>query len=171
MSKESTDGAAGDTPVPIQGVQRRHADRPKGLPLDHDAEIELPGGSVLEFGLRPGLDAAALKHAYLAACLAIRGVPLTPSAIRIRKELMAVRDAPARNNLPHSHTASRISIVRTYLPPGEQPLALVELPATDTEPPQLMLSLADTILVSWPFDDISVQLSQGAPIDQPDVDR
>jgi hypothetical protein len=116
-----------------------------------------PGASVLTTRRPPPehlYRLAALKHAYLASCLHLGFVPDTPSARRIRAELLAARDAPNWRKVPPGATAAELTIFRTYLPPTEPTLGLVEI-VVDGEPTgEYFISLAGTVLVSWPFEDV-----------------
>jgi hypothetical protein len=98
---------------------------------------------------------AALKHVYLAACLWLRAIPEGGSAERISGELLAVRDAPVKAAMPISAEAGRLRLGRTYQERTGAPLALHTEPRDEGEPPSFMVSLAGTVLVSWPLDDIS----------------
>jgi hypothetical protein len=91
-----------------EGVNgRRHAGRatvrqtPQGgfvvIPDKVDAEILATFGPDAEFEMSWRQDLtryriAALKHAYLAACLCVGAIPDTSSAERIRRDLIAARD-------------------------------------------------------------------------------
>jgi hypothetical protein len=95
---------------------------------------------------------AALKHAYLAACLYLGYVPDIPDAVEIRADLIAARDTPRHLPPPPSQHAERLSLYRSDLLPQGPPLAIVatrpDHPDDEAEP---LISLAGTLFVSWPF--------------------
>jgi hypothetical protein len=98
---------------------------------------------------------AALKHVYLAACLHFGDIPSARSAERIRGALCVARDASDRRSIPASDDAQRLRILRTYRAPSGPSLALMEeLDTNGQATGQPLISLAGTILVSWPFDDL-----------------
>lgn len=106
-----------------------------------------------------------LKSAYLAACLSLRAVPPLESANEIRAELLAARDALSRAAVAMGERARSLKVWRTGRAASGPPLALVktvpELSPTaeggSAEPSQAgeyLISLAGTLLVSWPFPEI-----------------
>lgn len=106
-----------------------------------------------------------LKSAYLAACLSLRGVPILESANEIRAELLAARDAPSRAAVAMGERARELKVWRTGSAASGPPLTLVRTvpelspegeggnaqPSTGGE---YLISLAGTLLVSWPFPEI-----------------
>jgi hypothetical protein len=98
---------------------------------------------------------AALKTAYLAACLLVKDIPVTPEAAAIRTELLAARDAPRDAPLTESAFCAGLTIWRSHGPstPGE--IALVQTRpsggAEDGSEPEFAISIAGTLLVSWPI--------------------
>ena len=94
---------------------------------------------------------AALKNAYLAACLLLRKIPDTPQADAVRDELMNVRDAPRRHQPVTGKQFAGILVGRSHGPavPGE--VALVEVHPSSGKAPQIAISLARTLLVGWPL--------------------
>jgi hypothetical protein len=94
---------------------------------------------------------AALKSAYLAVCLLLRSIPQTPQAAAIRAELLAERDAPRGHRVSASPVRDSLEIWRSHGPamPGE--IALVRARPADTATPVIALSLARTLLVTWPI--------------------
>jgi hypothetical protein len=95
---------------------------------------------------------AALKHAFLAACLYLGYVPGIPDAIEIRAHLLAARDTPRHMRLPVNMHAERLSIYRSDLPPQGPPLAIVATrPVSRDQEPEYLISLAGTLFVSWQF--------------------
>jgi hypothetical protein len=107
----TADGIVGARKLP-RLLHRRTADGKFALiidgPMHPDAEPMLKGP---EFALQfvppnPRLyKLAALKHAYLAACLDLRAIPQTLCADVIRRDLLAARDAPSRREIPPSEYA------------------------------------------------------------------
>lgn len=98
---------------------------------------------------------AALKHAYLAACLHLREIPDTGEAHRIRSDLVAARDATTFELLPHSAAAAALGLARSFAPPNGPPLALLAMPAVESGGPSTpWISLAGTLAVQWPFSDV-----------------
>lgn len=98
---------------------------------------------------------ALLKHAYLAACLYLRQAPGAGDAQTIRDDLLTVRDLPRKASPPESEIASRLDIYRSGVGRQGPPLALVaqaDPRARDAEP-QVLISLAGVVFVSWPFND------------------
>lgn len=93
---------------------------------------------------------AALKNAYLGACLMRRQIPETPQAVAIRAELVAARDAGRREALEVSPLCDGLQIWKSHGPavPGE--IALVCIQPPDAASPIFALSLARTLVVSWP---------------------
>lgn len=91
---------------------------------------------------------AALKHAYLAACLDRCEIPYTPSAESIRADLLAARAASSGREVPTSDYAAAISLSRSYQQPNGPPLALA---LDDSQ--EVWILLAGTIGVPWPIPD------------------
>jgi hypothetical protein len=122
-----------------------------------DPEVQEAGMENLEVSILPRdmrrVRLAALKHAYLAACLCLGGIPLTDSADRIRAALLEARDANRDQPLTGSQEADRLRMGRTRTGVQGPPLALMatSLPNGETH---FLLSLAGTLLISWPFDDL-----------------
>lgn len=113
---------------------------------------------------------AAMKHAYLAACLLLGGIPFTDEADRIREALVAARDASPRDMLSDCAEADRLVLARTGVAPQGPPLALM-LEHVEDGPGRHVLSLAGTIVVSWPFMDIPPQRFEfGGKVDRPITD-
>ncbi|MBO3752157.1 hypothetical protein J5X84_39365 [Streptosporangiaceae bacterium NEAU-GS5] len=97
---------------------------------------------------------AALKSAYLAACLHLGRVPETPSAKQIRADLLAARDAP-KGSHPTSTAAAQVKLWRTYADPNGPVLALLENSDATEFADRHLISLAGTVIVSWPFPEMS----------------
>jgi hypothetical protein len=94
-----------------------------------------------------------LKSAYLAACLRLSGVPDIPSAREIRAELHAARATRRRRDVTLGERARALGIYRTGDGAGGPPLALVRSEVEGGE--RFLLSLAGSMLVDWPFPEIS----------------
>ena len=90
---------------------------------------------------------AALKHAYLAACCQLGVIPSGDEADRIRRDLIAARDAPSNAVVPPSETARSLGLMRSFDPPSGPSLALASVAGDG----RVWLSLAGTLLVQWPF--------------------
>ena len=95
--------------------------------------------------------AAALKHAYLAACVCLRQIPMTPLADQVRAELLAVRDA-TRGKEPLGEIAAGLRLSRSYAPATDPAVSLVALQTDSGEVVDVGLSLAGTLFVSWPLE-------------------
>lgn len=111
-----------------------------------------------------------LKNAFLAACLHLRGVPMTISAAEIRAELVAARDTRQRRDVQLGPRAKALRAARTGQPADGTRLALLRTDGVDQ--PAFMISLAGTVVVEWPFPDVDpigqrVQLDP-APAQAPD---
>lgn len=92
---------------------------------------------------------AALKHAYLAACLHARSIPTTAAAETLRSELLAARDAPNNRSVPASSIAAGLQLGRSFAPQEAPPLAVCSV-RTDDEPESVGVLLAGAVVVSWP---------------------
>jgi hypothetical protein len=124
-------------------------------PLHPDVESLLTGPQfTLQFTPPdPGrYELAALKHAYLAACLTLRATPETPTADVIRHDLQAARDAPSRAEVPTSEYALAMPLMRTHEQPAEPSVALSIVERPD-RPAEYWVLLAGSIAVPWPLPD------------------
>jgi hypothetical protein len=98
---------------------------------------------------------ALLKHAYLAACLYFGSVPDTADARTIRADLLAVRDLPRNSGPPPCEAANRLKVYRSHVGAQGPTLALVARPgAEDDAEPEILISLAGALFVSWPIRDL-----------------
>lgn len=95
---------------------------------------------------------AALKHAYLAACLALGEIPNTAHAAALRGVLLATRDARRGELPPENNLAKTIRIARSNQPAHGTTVLLVALVDAANEIVDYGLSLAGTLFVSWPLD-------------------
>lgn len=98
-----------------------------------------------------------LKSAYLAACLHFGGVVHTPSMMAARDELLRARDAKSRRAVPLGPISRELKVHRTGVAASGPSLALL-LSEHDGQSTYL-ISLAGTILVEWPFQDLDPMLS------------
>ena len=124
-------------------------------PMHPDAEPMLKESEFALLFLPPNprfYKLAALKHAYLAACLDLRDIPRTPSADVIRRDLLAARDAPSRRETPASEYALSMPLMRTLEQPRGPSLALGYVQRPDGLA-EWWISLAGTIAVPWPLPD------------------
>lgn len=124
-------------------------------PVHPDAEPMLRGPDFILNLVPPSprlYKLAALKHAYLGACLDARAIPQTPCANLIRRDLLAARDAPSRAEVPASDYALSMPLMRTHEQPRGPSLALGYLhrPGGLAE---WWIALAGTIAVPWPMPD------------------
>ena len=93
---------------------------------------------------------ALLKHAYLAACLHLQGVPNTEEAAAIRADLLAARETRRREELPPIE--ERVVVYRGGVGRPGPPLALVAMDPPDGGEQRPLISLAGVLFVSWPFE-------------------
>lgn len=96
---------------------------------------------------------AALKHAYLGACLVLGRIPHTPLARQIRHDLIAVRDTPDRDALPASECAEALRINKTHAPASSVSVGLVEVLDANGARVDRGLLLAGTLFISWPLEE------------------
>jgi len=109
-----------------------------------------------EFGLEfheremSRVNVAVLKHAYLAACLALGEIPEGLHADRIRRLLVDARDLDRDAELPSSQIVEDM-IWRTHTAPRGPSLALM---IRDGDAPELWISLAGVVGVRWPLPEL-----------------
>jgi hypothetical protein len=98
---------------------------------------------------------AALKNAYLAACLLLEQIPKTPLADAVRAELVAAVRRPRDEPFELSDHCKRLMIGHSYGPaePGEIALSVSE---PSPGKPEFVVTLARTMAVSWPLEPITV---------------
>lgn len=99
---------------------------------------------------------AALKSAYLAACLFLEGIPVSAKSIEARALLVAARDTNVPSELPHSRMLDELKIGRSFASANGR-IELV-VPKGSDNLNELTVSLMGTLSVSWPlepFDDFS----------------
>jgi hypothetical protein len=94
---------------------------------------------------------AALKSAYLAACLILREVPRTERAEAIRAELVAARDRNRDEAFELSPLAQSMQISRTAVEPEPGEIALVHLTHGDGSA-TYVISFNRVFAIDWPLD-------------------
>jgi hypothetical protein len=94
---------------------------------------------------------AALKSAYLGACLVTGEILTTPEADQVRAELLAARDLRRRDAMTLGPAARAIRIARSHGPASPGHVALVHAQPSNNSDPHFAISLAGTLLVSWVF--------------------
>ncbi len=104
---------------------------------------------------------AALKTAYVAACLIMKEVPRTEHAAAIRAELMAARDRDRGEDYELSALAQSIQVSRTAADPVPGEIALVEMTAADGSR-FFAVGFNRVFAVDWPLDPIFIW-EPGAP--------
>jgi hypothetical protein len=102
---------------------------------------------------------AALKHAYLGACLALGEVPNTELAAAVRGVLVASRDGDRGELPPETGLASGLRVAQSHQPAHGPTIVLAALVDAGGGVLDWGLSFAGTLFVSWPLD---VELLQQA---------
>lgn len=117
-----------------------------------DLEVVLPDPAKYQL--------AALKHAYLAACLDRQEIPDTATARQIRRDLLAARDAPPGSPLSISDYARSIPLMRSYEQHAGPPLALgrVDGAARLDGRSEVCILLGGSLCMSWPMPDFGPAL-------------
>lgn len=95
---------------------------------------------------------AALKHAYLAACLALGDIPDTEHAAYIRGVLVATRDGKRGDLPPETGLSTGLRLSRSHQPAQGPTILLVALVDAHGTPVDYGFSFAGTLFVSWPLD-------------------
>lgn len=95
---------------------------------------------------------AALKHAYLAACLALGEVPDTDHAAAVRAVLVATRDRERGQLPPETGLSKGLRLARSHQPAQGPTVLLVALVDAEGRPTDYGVSFAGTLFVSWPLD-------------------
>ncbi|CAM5282787.1 HNH endonuclease [Leifsonia shinshuensis] len=97
---------------------------------------------------------AAVKSAYLAACLAVRAIPTGSRADALRAELVAARDTPRDNSIELSPLMKSIRVARTAgtVNPGE--ILLMAPTELETDDVGFVISFNRVFAVDWPLDPI-----------------
>lgn len=94
---------------------------------------------------------AALKSAYLGACLIAGEILMTPEAEQVRAELMAARELRRSDSVILGPAATSMRLARSQGPAAPGEIALVHSQPSDDTAPHFAVSLAGTLLVSWVF--------------------
>lgn len=95
---------------------------------------------------------ALLKNAYLAAVLHLGYAPHTDDFVAARAELIAARDARRRHDVQMGEMAAKVTAYRTGRPAHGPELALAQ--EGEGASSRFLISLAGTLLVPWPFDEV-----------------
>ena len=95
---------------------------------------------------------AALKHAYLGACLCLGGIPASPLSHQVRTELVAARDSRRGMPFPESMAATNLRVHKSNAEGAGPAVALVALIDDDGGIADVGISLAGTLFVSWPLE-------------------
>ncbi len=98
---------------------------------------------------------AAVKSAYLAACVAMRAVPRTPRADVLRAELLALRDLPRSHRLQLSPLMESIRVARSAAEPAPGDIMLMTGPGADNSTTRFVISFSRVFAVDWPLDPIT----------------
>lgn len=155
---------AGDGAPGLQAVPRvLHRQTPDGAIVEvyevasEAASLNLRQGG-LEATYTPPVPAryraAALKHAYLAACCALERILEGAIADEIRAELVAARDAPRDRPFPFGRSARQLELLRTVDGPSGPSLALVSSSGSGSARSSTYVSLCGVVLVGWLFDEL-----------------
>lgn len=97
---------------------------------------------------------AAVKAAYLAACLMLGMVPRTARAAAVRAELIAARDHPRDYEL--GPALNSIALARTTVEPQPGKIALLEMPLPDGSI-NYAIGFNHVFAVDWPLDRITLE--------------
>lgn len=105
--------------------------------------------------------ASLLKHAYLAACLTNREIPMTAEADRIRAVLVAGRDRDAATLETAQKALDYRPTVAWIEAPNAPPILLLETDETDEN--RWMFILGGRFMVQWPFKSLEPVLAGRLP--------
>jgi hypothetical protein len=120
-----------------------------------DPESQAALAHAREFGLEfrqrdmSRVKVAALKHAYLAACIALGRIPAGVQADNIRQLLMCARDVDRDAELPSNQILDDMEIWRTHAKPSGPSLALMAHERDGAT--ELWISLAGVAGIRWPL--------------------
>jgi hypothetical protein len=93
---------------------------------------------------------SVVKSAYLAACVFLSGIPDTPRARSLRKDLVAARDSSPRNLPPLGAVANDIRVFRGIEEPKSGQLTLVRIPVL--APNEWWISWSESVFIEWPLE-------------------
>ncbi|SCL32889.1 hypothetical protein GA0074692_3436 [Micromonospora pallida] len=121
---------------------------------DPSLEEMLRSGEVDLNGLLPDRNRyrlALLKQAYLGMCIALKGIPRGAISDQVRRDLIATRDAPSRQEVPTSALALGQFVRRFNQPQTDAPAALAVYSDNGRELSGVIL--VGRIFVAWEFRD------------------
>jgi hypothetical protein len=95
---------------------------------------------------------AAVKSAYLAACVALREVPRTPRSEELRLALVAARDSPRDARIDATDLMKSIRIGRLS---GEPLPGEIRLMATRPDAGRVVISFNRVVAIDWPLEPIT----------------
>ncbi|MEB0000412.1 HNH endonuclease [Cryobacterium sp. RTS3] len=107
---------------------------------------------------------AAVKTAYLAACLIMREIPRTPHSDAIRAELLAARDRDRAESYELSSLLKSIQMSRSEAEPVLGEICLTSLSLQDGSI-SYAISFNRVFAVDWPLDPIRVEVCESLPND------
>lgn len=143
LLRSLTDG----TPVLLFDAGRFDSDLAEAMSRIGTSEFKLTHGLPDPAAIK----IAALKHAYLGSCLAMRQVVDTPRSRAVRAELIAARDTPRDQPLVLGPIAQNLAVRITGMDPMDQSILIVDwLGPNDAVLTDVLL--AGTVAVSWPLE-------------------
>jgi hypothetical protein len=93
---------------------------------------------------------AALKQAYLAACILMRSIPTTHQSEALRQQLIAARDAPDSGSVPSSEIAAALRLARASERAENLPTLATCAVKENGETIWMGVLLGGSIAVEWP---------------------
>ncbi|MFG3343054.1 hypothetical protein [Glycomyces sp. NPDC048151] len=94
---------------------------------------------------------AAIKSAYLSACLIVQAIPETPEAEAIRQVLLTAIETPRHQPVPMTGLPDGMWLARIPGPGVRGEAALVRVTIEGGGEPKFAIMLARKILVAWPI--------------------
>ncbi|WP_349885567.1 HNH endonuclease [Microbacterium sp. WHRI 7836] len=128
---------------------RRDPEVDRILQAGESFEITYPQADVMRMRV------AAVKSAYLAACAAMRTVPRSPRADKLRSELLALRDVSRSQRLQLSPLMKSIQIARTAAEPAPGEIALMVGADAEKTRTRFVISFNRVFAVDWPLEPIT----------------
>lgn len=98
---------------------------------------------------------AAVKSAYLAACVALRAVPNSLRGEALRAELLAMRDLPRSHRLELSPLMESIRVARSAAEPSPGEVVLMAGLTADERSVRFVISFNMVFAVDWPLEPIT----------------